>query len=150
MQKRLKDELILEGVNHVFASPSTPVPGATSVATHKSKESAAKDVGKDVIHSRATPAAFPQALFSISVVKFLLFGVAQHLVGKADFFKLLRDRKGKKMRINVHQNLCNKFVRENFAFNFISHLKDDKNELLRNYNKSCSEFCTNSPHKAVQ
>lgn len=36
------------------------------------------------------------------------------------------------MWIKVHQNFCNKFVRENLAFNFISHLKDDKNELLRN------------------
>lgn len=124
MPKRLKNELILEGVNHVFAPPSTPIPGATSVATHKSKESTAKDVGKDVIHSRATPAAFPQALFSISVVEFLLFGVAQHLVGKADFFKLLRQKREKNessflLWIKVHQNFCNKFVREHLAFNFI-------------------------------
>lgn len=96
MQKRVKAELILQWVNHVFSSPSTPIPGATPVATHKSKESTTKDVGEDVIHPRATPTTFPQALFSITVIKFLLFGVAQDLIGKTDFFKLLRDRKGKK------------------------------------------------------
>lgn len=97
MQKRVKVELILQWVNHVFSSPSAPIPGATSVATHKSKESTTtKDVREDVIHPRAATATFPQALFSISIIKFLLFRVAQHLIGKTDFFKLLRDIKEKR------------------------------------------------------
>lgn len=98
MQKRVKVELILQWVNHVFSSPSTPVPGATPVATHKSKESTTKDVGEDVIHPRAAAATLPQALLSVSVIKLLLFGVAQHLVGKTDFFKLLRQKR--KRRFN--------------------------------------------------
>lgn len=95
MQKRVNVELLLQWVNHVFSSPSTPIPGATPVATHKSKESTTKDVGEDVIHPWAAPATFPQALFSISVIKLLLFRVAQHLIGKTDFFKLLTDGKEK-------------------------------------------------------
>lgn len=126
MQKRVKAELILQWVNHVFSSPSTPIPGATPVATHKSKESTTKDVGEDVIHARATPTTFPQALFSITVIKFLLFGVAQHLIGKTDFFKLLRDRKGKKMRLPEDAPANNKPARENPASNFTSQQKDEK------------------------
>lgn len=101
MQKRVNVELLLQWVNHVFSSPSTPIPGATPVATHKSKESTTKDVGEDVIHPWAAPATLPQALFSISVIKLLLFRVAQHLIGKTDFFKLLTDGKEKDLIYSV-------------------------------------------------
>lgn len=94
-KKRVKVELILQWVNHVFSSPSAAVPGATPMTTHKSKESTTKNVGEDVIHPRATPSTFPQALFSISVVELLLFRVAQNLIGKTDFFKLLRQKRKK-------------------------------------------------------
>lgn len=93
MHKQVRVELLLQRVNHVFSSPSTSIPGATPVATHESEESTTKDVGKDVIHPRAAAATFPQTLLSISVIQLLLFRVAQHLIGKTDFFKLLRDGK---------------------------------------------------------
>lgn len=93
MQKRVRVELLLERVNHVLSSPSSSIPGATPVATHESEESTTKDVGEDVIHPRAAAATFPQALLSISVIQLLLFRVAQHLIGKTDFFKLLTDGK---------------------------------------------------------
>lgn len=79
------------------------------MAAHKPKESAAKDVGKDVIHPGAAAAAFPQALLSIAVVQLLLFGVAQHLVGKADFFKLLRQKKNNEPPLFLR---ISKFVRD--------------------------------------
>lgn len=63
------------------------------MATHESEESPTKDVGEDVIHPRATAATFPQTLLSIAVIQLLLFRVAQHLIGKTDFFELLRDSK---------------------------------------------------------
>lgn len=89
--------LVLEGVNHVLSSPSPSIPGSTPVSTHKSKESTTKNVGEDVVHPWATPTTFPQTLFSIAVVKVLLFWVGQNLIGKTDFFKLYLREQRKKM-----------------------------------------------------
>lgn len=77
-------------MDHVLSSPPASIPGATPLATHETKESTTKDVGEDIIHPWATPTSFPQALFSIAVIKFLLFRVGQHFIGKTDFFELLR------------------------------------------------------------
>lgn len=83
-----KTLLLLEWVNHVLSSPPTTISGTTPLATHESKESTPKNVGEDIVHPWSTPTSFPQTLFSIAVIKFLLFGVGQHLIGKTDFFKL--------------------------------------------------------------
>lgn len=99
--------VLLEGMDHVLSSPPTSIPRATPLATHEAKESTTKDVGKDVVHPRATPTSFPQALFSITVIKFLLFGVGQHLIGKADFFELCYERteiNNKKYQGRICQN----------------------------------------------
>lgn len=102
-----KGELLLQRVKHVFSFPSTPVPGATPVAAHESKESTTKDVGEDVVHPWAAPATFPQALLSVSVIELLLLRVAQHLVGKTDFFKLLRDgEKGGDLMSRIQTRHC--------------------------------------------
>lgn len=83
-------------MNHVLASPSSSVPGAASLTAHEAKEATAKDVGEDVVHPRATPASFPQTLFSIPIVELLLLRVSEHVVSKADFLKL--DRKEGKIK----------------------------------------------------
>lgn len=104
------------------------------MTTHESEESTTKDVGEDVIHPRAAAATFPQTLLSISVIQLLLFRVAQHLIGKTDFFKLLRDRKDNGDLItpvaaeNKNTSVLQKAARDNSAFrdqpNYnVAHLK---------------------------
>lgn len=80
-------------MDHVLASPSTSVSGAASLSAHEAEESATEDVGEDVVHPGPAPASFPQTLFSITIIQFLLFRVSEHLIGKADFFKLDRKKK---------------------------------------------------------
>lgn len=63
-------------MDHVFSSPPTSIPGSTALSTHEAKESTSKDVGEDIVHPWATPATFPQALFSIAIIKFFLFRVS--------------------------------------------------------------------------
>ncbi len=95
---------LLEWVDHVLSSSSTSIPGSTPLATHESKESTAEDVGEDIVHSWATTSSFPQALFPIAIIKFLLFRVGQHLIGKADFFKLCREKDSKQQQ--TWNSLC--------------------------------------------
>lgn len=97
-------------MDHVLSSPPTPIPGATPLATHESKESTAKDVGEDIIHSWSTPASFPQALFSIAVIKFLLFRVGQHLIGKTDFFELFFGRMENNGNITTAPQINSKLI----------------------------------------
>ena len=95
-------------MDHVLSSPPASIPRAIPLS-HEAKESTAKDVGEDVVHSWATPASFPQALFSIAIIKFLLFRVGQHLIGKTDFFKLWLERTENK----INNNKKNKFQFQN-------------------------------------
>jgi len=75
-------------MHHVLPSPPASVAGATPLASHEAEEATAEDVGEDVVHPGSAPTAFSQSLFPIAVVELLLFGVGQHLIRKADFFKL--------------------------------------------------------------
>lgn len=75
-------------MNHVLSSPSTTIPGATPLATHETKQSSSKDVGEDIVHPWATSTSFSQTLLSIAIIELFLFRVGQHLISKADFFKL--------------------------------------------------------------
>lgn len=77
---------LLKWMNHVLSSSTASIPGPGP--TGKAKKSTTKDVGENIVHTGATSTSFPQPFLPIAVIKFFLFRVGQHLIGKANFFKL--------------------------------------------------------------
>lgn len=62
-------------------------------------------MGEDIVHAGPSSSSLPQALFSISIVKLLLFRVRQDLVGKADLLKL-KEQRQKDLRNQQNRQDC--------------------------------------------